>query len=202
MARDLFIHGISKTEFITQLQMNSGSWSIPSEDLNAFLVKFQKEIHISDLIALEDYLFQKKGIRIEEQHSVLGISTIISFRSKPICYAISLLINHYIEHKSIQINSQARWEPQNGSLVLRKSQVIALLDWLFLVSCLLNTDQGLIAPTDFDEELIRQAQHIVQVGMCQEEAFKFLGDHSYQFAHWKEMLQQTEFDHYYWEDSF
>ena len=202
MARDLLIHGIHKKEFITSLQMNFQEWSLPEKDLSAFLMRFKNDILISDLMALEEYLFREKQLINAEQHQFFKFETIVDFRSKPIGFATAQLVHYYMDELYFGLTKKAAIASKNGCFIFSKAQIVGLLDWLITVSYQLRREADNELAKGANRSLKIEAQKLMQTGMCKGEEFEYYGDQFFRFTSWKKKVGKTHFDCYYWEDSF
>ncbi|MCT4636848.1 MAG: hypothetical protein N4A72_03980 [Bacteroidales bacterium] len=66
MARDLLVYGIMQDELVKTLTINADTWLMPQKKLNEFVTLFKNRIHISDKVALENFLFEKCDMTIEQ----------------------------------------------------------------------------------------------------------------------------------------
>lgn len=177
MARDLLVYGIMQDELIKALTINADTWLVPQKKLNEFVTRFKNRIHISDKIALENFLFEKSELTIEEQHIELRINEIISYRSKKVCFVISNLVCNYI--KNIKIDSC------EGCFIISKHQITDMLEWI------IN-----IAGIDDVENIAIQKYSLDRL------EFKLFKEQKSMIIDWKEKIEKSYYDFYYWEDSY
>lgn len=201
MARDLVIYGIVKNDFTDRLRMKFSDWLLSTEESAEFLKAFKSGISISTKVLLEEYLWGKKHLTIEEQHLNLGVKELVSYRSKNICLAIAQLISYYNDELITQFTQKSKIETHDGCLILNKDTTLRLLDWLIAVGLELNLDFKNQSQLRFSKELRQEAEKFVRKELVGRSEFDFYGDELFNIVNWKQGIVKTEFDFYYWQDS-
>ena len=139
-----------------------------------------------------------------EQWAENGLIEIISYRSKSLCFAITQIVldlaeNGYGIIEGISIKSSIG----SNCIVLSKSELITIIQWLELTSKAMGQLSGKVSPIEKTQsEFFHQALQV-----CNKSAFSGNEFDQYWFAielfqQWRGKIESSNFEYYYWEDSY
>ena len=139
-----------------------------------------------------------------EQWAENGLIKIISYRSKSLCFAITQIVLDLVENgygiiEGISINSSIG----SNCIVLSKSELITIIQWLELTSKAMGQLSGKVSPIEKNQsEFFHQALQV-----CKKRAFSGNEFDQYWFAielfqQWRDKIESADFEYYYWEDSY
>jgi hypothetical protein len=173
-----------------------------SRDLTIYGVNTQglsfKEEHITDQIL--DFV---RGLDYEHWESK-GICEIITFRSKSLCLAISQIVNDLIEHgyavlDGVKIHS----EIGVNDMVLSKSDILSVVYWLVLTSEAMGEIWGKNRSNKHNHEVQSHfALEVVRKTDFAGDEFEWYWFEKELFQQWYNIIKNSSFEYYYWEDSY
>lgn len=199
MSWDFYIYSIKHQTLKDNLREVLGKVKVSKGDQAFFKRKFENSVEIEDIEMLKYsmYVDCKPGEWREMFLPRLGIAELESFRSKSSCFAMAQMVSYYDESLP---NPHARFKQGKYGMILSYAEIARLLKWLTIISRLLDgTNPSELFWEGYNEELILEAQKLMNKGGCERQEFiGFRHLHS-MFNNWNIL---GEGYYYHWHNSY
>lgn len=203
MARDFFVYGIYHTHFLNSINDVFNMLEFSQEEKESFQDIFKEEMRTDDFLALQDYLFKKKGLYSEQQIERLQISEVISYRSKNLIHIIMLVVDVLFRELSSSISKASSIKWINGTMILEKAQILDLLNGTIAFSNEYNRfaeDWELFDPEH--SFLQKEAQSLIATLSLDDDELEIFRSSQRLLEDWRNTIMKTSYDYYIWEDSY
>jgi hypothetical protein len=162
--------------------------------------RFEQGISVTDLKALEDFLLDSINHYIDELQGKLGLVELVSYRSSQNAPALAEAVDFYLHSYSYDLDAPVLTEILDGSIILDKTGMLGLLDWLIALSGSMNKPADPVRSRQAAfQRAIDQMQNSAYFDA---EAFTFFKELHFPALGWRNTVAASDFDWYYWEDSF
>lgn len=202
MAWDFSIEGVHTTTIRQRLLRGiTEHWTLKKDTQTNLLALYQMEgLTATFFNRLSDDLYQEASLNLEQVLRELGFEEQYALRSKQVNYAMNQVFFHWLEtFRTVEEKNAIK--VCDSSALLSKEDLVELLDWVALCSCLLAQET---VPAYYNKRhpaLLEEAKrYCAQVKDYEEMAYFALEWSNYQ--HFQEELRTCLFDLFYWWNSY
>lgn len=200
MAWDLSFYGLDAKAAKEKLSQLWAGLDLPSSDLTPFQTELKAGWNAKTLDELVDYVCGNTEVGYFEVLEELGFVELMDFRSKKINYAINLQFGEYFEDPDEE-SFLPRVDWHDNCSFLTREELVGLLEWLIAVSHYLDEEPEWWAESFIAENIKEKAKAEAEQwrGL---EPYKDFGVWYNMFVSWLEKVKKTDFEWFYWLNSY